>query len=66
MTLDIKLHDHGVIEIEGVKFSVVSIKEVLNNPPKNCLFSVRRNGDHLEFTSYSGVEAVKRFFDSLE
>lgn len=51
--LTLKLSDigSGILEIEGIRISIFAVKEFLRNPPAHP-FSVKRNGDILEFHAH--------------
>jgi len=61
-SLEIKFSEIGVVEVEGIRFHIDTLKDALRNPPNN-LFSVKREGDQLIFTTYCGLEAATKFFE---
>jgi hypothetical protein len=65
MTIEVDA-DARILKIEGVKFSVVVLEEILNKPRSDVLFSVLRRDDHLEVTTYRDLAAAQKFFDSLQ
>jgi len=63
--LDITLQANGIIEIEGIKISIVLVKEFLLDPPEKMLSFKRITIDgitHMQVTQYDTIEAAAKFF----
>jgi hypothetical protein len=59
--VNIKLSGNGLIEVEGVKFTLEVIPHLVN-PPENCLLSLKRVGSEIEVRRYNNAEAAAKFF----
>jgi len=57
-----------VIEVDGVKITLELVREAMNptDLARRTLFSVKRVGEHLEFTSYWDSKSATGFFDKLK
>jgi len=64
--ISVKLRDDGIVEVEGIKISIVALQKGLQNPPTDRLFSFSRDGDQLLVNSYFGAEAAAKFFAAEE